>query len=51
MYLIILPVLAGHDDLFWLVCLFFELKDDSSSISWNFLGMIEKKRGVKYQKC
>lgn len=47
MYLVVLSVLVRHDDLFWLVCLFFELKDDSRSVSWNFLGMLETKKGSK----
>lgn len=41
--LVILSVLLRHDDLFWLICLAFELQDDSRSISWNFLGMLETK--------
>lgn len=47
MYLVILSVLVRHDDLFWLVCLFFELKDDSRNVSWNFLLMLETKKGSK----
>lgn len=43
-------MLVRHDDLFWLVCLFFELKDDSRRVCWNVLGMLETKKGSKIQK-